>query len=99
MMRNLGMAQEAEWLSEILQWPIEWSSLHGIAEIKLPLCKISTRSDSLSRKYVVRIPSERYPEGAPTGIGFPFLPPDRYRFSESRSFLRGIENPIDESLT
>jgi hypothetical protein len=32
---NLGYQDEMEWMSEILSWPIEWSALHGIAEIKL----------------------------------------------------------------
>ena len=30
---------------EILSWPIEWSALHGVAEIKTPILKVSTRTD------------------------------------------------------
>jgi hypothetical protein len=95
LMRTTGMASEAEWLEQVLAWPIEWSSLHGIAEIKTPLCKISTSSDSLARKYTVRIPASTEPEGSPTGLVFPYRLPHHLSLSGSRSFQRGIANPTD----
>ena len=35
-----GYGQEMKWLQEILQWPVEWSGLHGIGIIKTPIFKI-----------------------------------------------------------
>src|SRR6185436_18721917 len=34
-----GMAPEMEWLEAILGWPMEWSALHGIAEVKTGIFK------------------------------------------------------------
>ena len=31
---------------EILSWPVEWSVLHGIAEIKTPIFRVISRSDA-----------------------------------------------------
>lgn len=99
LLRQIGLDDVADSLVEILRWPIEWTSLHGIAEIKTPLCKISTATDSLARKYTVRIHSSCYPVGSPSGVVFPFMPPGHLRVSNSRSFQRGIENQIDNRQT
>jgi hypothetical protein len=48
-----GYAPEMHWLHEILSWPVQWSGLHGIAEIKTPVLKLSTRTDATARKYSV----------------------------------------------
>jgi len=48
-----GYAAEMHWLSEILSWPVQWSQLHGIAEIKTPILKLSTCTDATARKYSV----------------------------------------------
>ena len=42
-------------LREILNFPLEWSSLHGIAEIINPIFKISTRSDATKYRYTIRL--------------------------------------------
>jgi hypothetical protein len=94
-MKKHGFDSEADWLLEILAWPVEWSSLHGIAELRTPLCKVSTRTDSLATKRTVRVLSERYPDDAPFGVGFPFRQPVHFRSSSSRSFQKGISNPIN----
>ncbi len=52
--RSNGYGQEMDWLLEILSWPVEWSALHGIAEIKTPILKVSARTDATPIKYVVR---------------------------------------------
>jgi SAM-dependent methyltransferase len=77
-----------DWALEMLSWPMEWSSLHGIAEIKTPVFKISTSTDPLASKAVVRREGDRYPEEGATGLAFPFRQPDSRAVTDSRSFAR-----------
>lgn len=49
-----GHEREASQLKEILSWPIEWSSLHGIAIITTPYFKLAVRTDSLPVKKVIK---------------------------------------------
>jgi hypothetical protein len=44
--REAGYAREMECLMETLSWPVEWSALHGIAEIKTPVLKIAALTDA-----------------------------------------------------
>ena len=44
--REAGYREEMDWLVEILGWPVEWSALHGIAEVRTPILKVSTRTDA-----------------------------------------------------
>ncbi|MEZ6049638.1 MAG: methyltransferase domain-containing protein [Planctomycetaceae bacterium] len=73
-----GLAQkyqfvnESRWLSELISMPVEWSSLHGIAEIKTPLFKIVTNTDAAAGKHVVRIEGTQYPAEGASGVVFPF---------------------------
>lgn len=91
--REHGLAQEMDWMLDVLNWPAEWSTLHGIAEIRTPILKVSTRSDPTRGKYVVRRAGDRYPEEGAQGRVFP------YRITHApvattAAFKRGIENPI-----
>ena len=52
---KLGFKKEMETLAEILNFPLEWSSLHGISEIINPLFKISTRTDATKKKYIIKL--------------------------------------------
>jgi hypothetical protein len=56
-----GFADEMSSLSEVLSWPVEWSALHGIAEIRTPVLKVSARTDATSVKYEVRRSGSTYP--------------------------------------
>jgi len=92
--RKAGYGTEMDWLLEVLSWPVEWSALHGIAEIKTPVLKVSTCTDATPKKYVVRRHGSAYPlEGAP-GLAFPFRTPLKPLLTSSRGFERGLENPI-----
>jgi SAM-dependent methyltransferase len=71
--KKIGYEQEMNWLGDILSWPVEWSALHGIAEIKNPLLKVSTRTDATPKKYVLRRKSEVLPDEAESGLLFPHL--------------------------
>lgn len=71
--RVLNAFTLAELLDEILQWPWEWSALHGIAEIKCPVLKISTRTNVYAEKRVVRWTGDgRYPAEGARGLHFPY---------------------------
>jgi hypothetical protein len=58
-----------------MQWPVEWSALHGIAEIKTPIVKLSTRTDATPEKLILRYHGERYPQEGAHGVRFPYAVP------------------------
>jgi prolyl 4-hydroxylase len=89
-----GYREEVEWIREILSWPVEWSALHGIAEIKTPILKISTRTDATAGKYVVRWTGTNYPREGATGLRFPYRVPARQLMTEGRSFQLGLNQII-----
>lgn len=92
--RNGGFEEELAWLSEMQRWPVEWSALHGIAEIKTPIVKISTRTDATPQKYTVRYLGDRYPEIGVQGLTFPYKRPAKRQVSDSQQYKAGLENPI-----
>ena len=92
--RDAGFQDEVTWLKEILSWPVEWSALHGIAEIKTPILKVSTRTDATPIKYIVQKEGDSFPTEGAQGLDFPYLVPDRLKLSDSKSYHRGIELPI-----
>jgi hypothetical protein len=67
-----GFKQEVDWIRNMLAWPVEWSALHGIAEIKTPILKIATNTDVTPERYLVRRTSEIFPEEKGVGTSFPF---------------------------
>ncbi|MFI5457079.1 MAG: hypothetical protein ACHRXM_16660 [Isosphaerales bacterium] len=69
---ELGHGQEIEWAREILTWPVEWSALHGIAEIRTPVCKIIAATDATPTKYTIRVHGGRLPSEGVTGLSFPY---------------------------
>lgn len=87
-----GFGNEMDWLTEVLSWPVEWSALHGIAEIKTPVLKVSTRTDATAGRYTVRRHGTRSPDEALRGLGFPYEVPVRLHLSETRGFRRGLAN-------
>lgn len=69
---SLGYSEEAEWLQEMLDWPMEWSALHGIAEIRTPVMKLVTTTDATAAKRTVRWRGNSCPSDAARGLGFPY---------------------------
>jgi hypothetical protein len=67
-----GYAEEMRWLQDILSWPYEWSSLHGIAEIRTPVVKVAVPTDATACTYTVRLPGTSYPREAADGNRFPY---------------------------
>ncbi|MGH7389316.1 MAG: class I SAM-dependent methyltransferase [Candidatus Rokuibacteriota bacterium] len=93
--RDAGFGDEIEWLQEILSWPVEWSALHGIAEIKTPILKVSTRTDATPVKYTVRRLGTGYPPEGAQGLRFPYQMPHRSPLvTLSPAFQRGLDAPI-----
>lgn len=86
-----GAAEEMEWTERILGWPAEWSALHGIAEIKTPILKVSTRCDATAHKRVVRWNGEGYPDEGAQGLSFPYGDPSHLHASNSHGFQRGLQ--------
>jgi hypothetical protein len=87
---RLGFAPEIEWLLQVLSWPVEWSALHGIAEIKTPILKISTATDATARKFTVCWIGNSYPNEGAQAIRFPYQTPHRLALTESPAYQRGL---------
>ena len=51
--RSAGFHLEMDWLEEMLHWPVEWTALHGLAEIKTAMVTISTVTDVTAETYRV----------------------------------------------
>jgi hypothetical protein len=66
-------------LEQALAWPVEWSSLHGIVEVKLPILKLCYEGDATATTYKVRLTGGAPPEHAAQGLGFPYQTPQRRR--------------------
>jgi SAM-dependent methyltransferase len=77
--RDLGFRDEIEDLFEVLRWPVEWSALHGIAEIKTPILKIATETDATEVALRVRRVGARYPSEGANGTQFPYDQKPRVR--------------------
>lgn len=96
--RSLGYQEEMDWMLEILDWSTQWSALHGIAEIKTPVLKVSARTDATPVEYVVRRPGRSRPAESARGLGFPYRRVRSRRLSESSGFRRGLElEDVNES--
>jgi uncharacterized protein len=90
--RELGYADEADWIDELLRWPAEWSALHGIAEVKTPILKLVAPTDSTDRTAIVRWPGETYPRDGASGLRFPYRPISR----STRSHASEVEKTVIE---
>ena len=87
-----GFGAEVAWITQILDWPVEWSALHGIAEIKTPILKMAMRTDATASKYSLAWQGEGRAEEGVTGISFPHFVPLRALVTDSSSFRRGLEH-------
>ena len=96
--RSIGFTQEMEWIAQILRWPLEWSALHGIAEILTPIVNISTRTDATARRFVVRWQGETYPAEGAQGLRFPYTRPNRFVVTRSRAFKRGMSEALQTPI-
>jgi hypothetical protein len=65
-------------LDQIAAWPVLWSGLHGIAEIKTPVLKLIQPTDPTVENLRVRLAGKSGIEGAARGIRFPFASRSRH---------------------
>ncbi len=96
--KEAGFATEMEWLLQMLSWPVEWTALHGIAEIRTPILKISTATDATAERYEVRREGTSYPAEGARGLHFPYRPPERLRVLSSVGYRKGLQNPLTEAV-
>jgi radical SAM protein with 4Fe4S-binding SPASM domain len=88
-----GFAEEFNWMAEILSWPVEWTALHGIAEIRTPILKISTSTDATAGTYTVRRSGDRYPVEGARGVRFPYRQEEQSALlTLSANYVKGIEH-------
>jgi len=86
-----GLKAEMAWLKEILSWPVEWSALHGIAEIKTPILRVSTSTDIAHELRAIRRKGSSYPAEGAKGLHFPYRHPSRPKLTGSKAFVRGLD--------
>lgn len=51
--RSMGYEAEFDWLVEMLNWPMKWTSLHGVAILTTPVLKVVSSSDPLESQVVI----------------------------------------------
>ena len=51
---DAGYSAEMNWVTEILSWPVEWTALHGIGEVKSSIVSVTAPTDATPVKYSVR---------------------------------------------
>ena len=91
---NSGYESEMTWLGSILSWPVEWTALHGIAEVKTPILKFACTTDATNRKEVLRYLGKGYPGEGATGLRFPYHRSEKPALTSSASVRQGLENLI-----
>jgi hypothetical protein len=90
--QTLDCAEALGWAFEALSWPLEWSCMHGIAEIRTPVCRIVTSADYTAQRYTIRFLGSRIPEEAARGLEFPYRNIRPNRLTGSTGFRRGLAN-------
>jgi hypothetical protein len=88
--RSLGYDEDIDVIEEMLDWPVSWSALHGIAEIKSPILKISSRTDATAELYEVKREGFSYPELGASGTSFPYINKSKIKITQSKSFKRSL---------
>lgn len=77
--REAGLAEAMDWLTEILDWPAEWSALHGIAELKTGIIKLAYDTEFTHAKVTVRYHGQTLAAGAARGLSFAYRQPQHRR--------------------
>jgi uncharacterized protein len=94
---ELGYAAEMDWLLDLLDMPMDWSSLHGIAEVRMPLLKMAAQAVPVASLYRVRREGATHPDEGGVGLAFPFKSHRGIPLTKSRGYRRGLQNPIQEN--
>ena len=70
--RAHGYAEEMGWLEQMLSWPMEYSALHGVLEVKTPVLKISATTVYTPHVRRLRRSGTQWPEEGARGVVFPY---------------------------
>jgi hypothetical protein len=81
---HLWPTADLAFTSSLLQWPVQYSALHGVAIITWPVFRVVVPTDYTAREQRVEMIGTEYPEHAPKGTTFPFQPPAARFVSLSR---------------
>lgn len=94
---DLGESEDkaAEQLEAVLDWPMTWTGLHGIAELRTPVFQLCTDTDATGLRMELGRVGGAPPAEAGVGTRFPYTPPDRYRITGAKGWRRGLDNPLD----
>jgi hypothetical protein len=82
-------------LLAVLDWPLEWSALHGAVELRTPVVKLCWDTDATAEAVVRRREGGGWPEHAAVGQRFPYRPPERHRLVTSIGWRRGLAHADD----
>jgi len=62
---------------EILRWPIEWSCLHYLVELKTPILKLSYSCDASTKKRIIRRQGSSFPANGARSLHLPAIAVDK----------------------
>ena len=71
--RDGRVIEELGWFRSLTRWPVAWSALHGIAEVRTPVLKLATNTDPTAERLDVRLHSDQAVERAAAGVTFPYV--------------------------
>ncbi len=78
--REGGLTQDMDWLVSMLAWPMEWTALHGVAEVKTGILRVAYATHYTSGRVTIRYPGRALPPDAARGLSFAYRDPkDRRR--------------------
>lgn len=84
----------AAWAHELLSWPVQYSALHGIAEVVWPVVKVITSTDYTPTREERRLTGTSYPTEAPHGLKFPFRKPAFVPLTSLANFTTSVHSAI-----
>lgn len=83
-----GLVQEVGWISDVLNWPVRWSALHGIAEITSPVMRVVVDTDATNGRATLQFQGSSVPQEAAKGTTFPFTARRQHERSSQSVVLR-----------
>lgn len=99
--RGCGETDAVKLLGEVLRWPMQWSALHGIAEVETPVFRISMRTDATASLYKVRLVSDAASiDLAPRGNRHPFQQQFSPRTKDEKKIaIKGSSNRLSDVIS
>ncbi|HET8846037.1 MAG TPA: radical SAM protein [Ktedonobacteraceae bacterium] len=82
---EVAAGEEIHWLEEMLNWPAEWSTLHGVAELKTGIVKLAYESDFFEQKHTIRYHGVTLASDAARGLSFAYQNPQGRPFPSRKT--------------